>query len=86
MYSSRERLTLYGVYAGVGKELVRGPVVLHKDYRGWWAPLDNVYYSSSSKVLVSRHPEACVEEIVSYYCPQCMTRYQEDEVLRNQHR
>lgn len=51
------------------------PCLLFMDYNGWWAPLTSLYYSTSSKVLVSRHPESSIEEITSYYCPQCLDPY-----------
>jgi hypothetical protein len=51
------------------------------DYNGYWAPLEYLYTSSSSRVLVSRHPESCIEEYQGFmYCPQCLTRFQGDEV------
>ena len=72
-------------FQGVEKEDIeasRGLSVRYADYNWWWAPLDALYYSSSSKVLVSRHPDSCIDEIVSYYCPQCLMRYMDDEVAR----
>jgi hypothetical protein len=57
-----------------------GPCVLFMDYNGWWAPLTSLYYSTSSHVLVSRHPESAIEEIISYYCPQCLDPYSETDV------
>jgi hypothetical protein len=57
--------------------LPSSPCVLFMDYNGWWAPLTSLYYSTSSKVLVSRHPDSAIEEITSYYCPQCLDPYPE---------
>jgi dynactin-4 len=73
-----------GVY--ICKKSISGPCVLYKDYNGFWAPLSNLYWSSSSKFLVSRHPYSCIEEILSSYCPQCLTRYMEDELLTYENR
>jgi hypothetical protein len=61
------------------KEPFKGPCVLFMDYNGWWAPLTSLYYSTSSNVLVSRHPESAIEEIMSYYCPQCLDPYSETD-------
>ena len=52
------------------------------DYNWYWVPLELLFYSSSSRVLVSRHPDSCIEEVVSFYCPQCLKRYMDDEVNR----
>jgi len=63
-----------------GEKVGKGLTVRFADYNWWWAPLEALFYSSSSKVLVSRHPDSCIEEIASYYCPQCLKRYMDDEV------
>lgn len=60
--------------------ILKSPCVLFMDFNGWWCPLANLYFSSSSQILVSRHPESCIQEIISHYCPQCLTRYLEEEV------
>ena len=52
--------------------------VLLCDVNGWWDRLERMFISNSG--LVSRNPESCLEEIISYYCPQCLNRYMEDEV------
>lgn len=56
------------------------PRILFQDYQGYWSPLSSLYWSQQSKLLVSRHPKSCIEEIISHYCPQCLTRYSDDEV------
>lgn len=48
-------------------------------YRGIWTPQNKVYFSQSSKILVSRHPLEVVEEILYTYCPQCFSRFSEDD-------
>lgn len=55
--------------------------VLYEDYTGVWSPLERLYYSSSSKILVSRHPLLTMEEVISIYCPQCMARYTDEEAV-----
>jgi hypothetical protein len=65
------------VYDKSDGNLPSSPCILFMDYNGWWAPLTSLYYSTSSKVLVSRHPESAIEEITSYYCPQCLDPYPE---------
>lgn len=55
------------------------PTVVFKDYSGIWSELSHMYWSSSSSCLVSRHPLSSVDEIISHYCPHCLTRYMEDE-------
>ena len=68
----------YNIYSKLNT--LSSPCILFLDYNGWWAPLASLYYSTSSKVLVSRHPESCIEEIISFYCPQCTLRYADEEV------
>ena len=63
-----------------------GPVVMYDDYNGIFAPLAELYWSSSSGVLVSRHPSSSVEEVISMYCPHCLTRYMEEEAINYQGR
>ena len=55
------------------------PLVLFMDYNGYWAPLSALFYSSASRVLVSQHPDSCLEDIVSYYCPHCVKRFPEED-------
>mmetsp|Transcript_23428 Transcript_23428/g.39740 ORF Transcript_23428/g.39740 Transcript_23428/m.39740 type:complete len:519 (-) Transcript_23428:2710-4266(-) len=64
------------------EENLASPCVLFQDYNGFWAPLDSLFFSTSSKVLVSRHPESSIEEVVSHYCPQCLNKYSEDDVAK----
>ena len=48
---------------------------------GYWAPLAYLYVSSSSGMLASRHPESTIEESLGFmYCPNCLTRFQSEEV------
>lgn len=68
---------MIGIFRGLDE--LRQPAVIYKDYNGIWAQLSSLYWSTSSTFLVSRHPLSCIEEIISHYCPQCMTRYMEDE-------
>ena len=59
---------------------LESPCVLFQDYNAFWAPLNDLFYSTSSQVLVSRHPESAIEEVVSHYCPQCLNKYSEEDV------
>ena len=74
----------YGIYEE--REELHQPCVLYKDYSGFWSPIAALYWSTSSRVLVSRHPYSCIEEIISQYCPQCLSRYMDDEVKTSQNR
>lgn len=60
------------------------PAVLYHDYNGLAYPLSELYWSSSSGVLVSRHPLSSIEEIISMYCPHCLTRFMEEEARNYQ--
>lgn len=51
--------------------------------KGFWAPQSNMYFSQSSKILVSRHPLEVVEEILYTYCPQCFSRFSEDDAFES---
>lgn len=62
------------------------PNVLYSDYNDFDYPLPELYWSSSSSVLVSRHPLSSIEEIISSYCPHCLTRYMEEEAMNYQNR
>lgn len=62
------------------------PRVLYCDYNNLWYPLSELYWSSSSSLLVSHHPMSSVEEIISMYCPQCLTRFTEDDAASYQNR
>ena len=55
------------------------PSILFRDDNGYWRPLNHLYWSQSSQVLVARHPNSTTEETVSHYCPQCLTRYSDEE-------
>lgn len=68
---------MIGTVRGVHK--LKQPIVIYEDYNCIWAQLTSLYWSTSSSFLVSRHPLSCIEEVISHYCPQCMTRYLEDE-------
>jgi len=60
--------------------------VYYRDYNGLLEPLSRLYWSSSSRFLVSRHPCSSIEEVLSSYCPQCLTRYMDDEVATYENR
>ena len=62
------------------REILRQPCVLYKEYNGFWSPISALYWSTSSRILVSRHPFSCIEEIISQYCPQCLSRYMDSEL------
>lgn len=49
--------------------------VLYKDSSEIYAPLSHLYFSSSSKILISRYVDNVSEEILTSFCPQCFTRY-----------
>ena len=66
------------------QKVLHAPCVLYRDYNGFWSPIYALYWSTSSRLIVSRHPFSCIEEIISQYCPQCMSRYMEDEVRTSQ--
>lgn len=55
--------------------------VLFRDYNLVWCSLSDMYWSTQTHSLLSRHPVSTVEEIVSNFCPQCLSRYTEDEVV-----
>lgn len=55
--------------------------VLFSDYNDVWGPLSDMYWSQQASALISRHPISCVEEILTPYCPQCLSRYSEEEAL-----
>ena len=38
-------------------------------------PLGNLYYSSKRNMLLTDHPSNAIEEIESFYCPQCLENY-----------
>ena len=80
----REKLSLmssseeFGIYQE--RVTLRYPCVIYRDYKGFWSPLSALFWSTSSQLLVSWHPFSCVEDIISQYCPQCLSRYMEEEV------
>ena len=76
-----ESAAAYGIYRWRGSLESGRPVVLFQDCNNLWAPLYNLYWSSSSQQLVSKHPLSCIEEGISAYCPQCLCRYTEDETI-----
>lgn len=55
--------------------------VLFTDYNDVWSPLSDMYWSQQSSVLISRHPISSVEEILAPYCPQCLSRYSEEDAI-----
>lgn len=63
----------------LGKNDLTNPIVIYNDYNKIWAELSHMYWSTSSLFLVSRYPLSCLVEIISHYCPHCLTRYMEDE-------
>lgn len=69
---------IYGIYEE--RKDLSEPCVLFKDYNGFWSNICDLYWSTSSRILVSRHPFSCIEEIISQYCPQCLSRYMDDEI------
>lgn len=64
------------------KKDLDAPCVLFQDYNAFWAPLNDLFFSTSSNTLVSRHPESSIEEVVSHYCPQCLKKYSEDDTQK----
>ena len=75
MMSSSEEFAIYQE-----RVTLNHPCVLYRDYKGFWSPLSALFWSTSSQLLVSWHPFSCVEDIISQYCPQCLSRYMEEEV------
>lgn len=73
-----DSIEAYSIYEE--RETLRQPCVLYKEYNGFWSPISALYWSTSSRILVSRHPFSCIEEIISQYCPQCLSRYTEAEL------
>ncbi len=72
-------LETLGIYRNV--DVLSSPCVLFTDYNNNWCPLSHLYWSTSSNLLVSRHPESIIEEVLSSYCPNCFTKLMEDEVI-----
>jgi ribosomal protein L37AE/L43A len=73
------RDNIYGIYE---ERKLSEPCVLFQDYNGFWSIVSALYWSTSSRILVSRHPFSCIEEIISQYCPQCLSRYMDDEIRK----
>lgn len=71
---------IYGIYEE--RKRLSEPCVLFQDYNGFWSIVSALYWSTSSRILVSRHPFSCIEEIISQYCPQCLSRYMDDEIRK----
>ena len=61
------------------------PTLLIKDDEDWWTTFTDAFLSSS-KHIVSRHPQSCIEEVVLHYCPQCMNKIYPDEYMLYQGR
>jgi hypothetical protein len=77
----------YGIYSNETE--IDAPTVLYMDSSGYWAPLPYLYMSWGTGgrcLLVSRHPENVLEDIVGRYCPQCATRYTGDDAMTYQNR
>ena len=68
---------MFGIYDQVSR--LDQPCVLWRDYHGFYAPLVSMFWSTSSLILVSRHPFNCMEEIISIYCPQCLSIHTDDD-------
>ena len=77
MSSKTSNDAIFGIYDEVSR--LDLPCVLWRDYNGFYAPLVSMFWSTSSLILVSRHPFNCIEEIISVYCPQCLTRHTDDD-------
>lgn len=52
--------------------------IYFKDYGEIYSPLSYLYYSQYAKALISKVPTQTLEETISQYCPQCLTKYDED--------
>lgn len=59
---------------GLGVDLHDGPLY---EYR----PLSHWFYSPDLKKIIPRHPSCTVEEIESYYCPQCLENFPSSEAM-----
>ncbi|RYH13639.1 hypothetical protein EON65_35150 [archaeon] len=59
--------------------------ILYKDSSEVYAPLSHLYFSSSSKILISRFVDNVSEEILTSFCPQCFTRYFDSDDVSKQH-
>ena len=49
-------------------------------------PLGNLYYSSKRNMLLTDHPSNAIEEIESFYCPQCLENYPSSEAAMYKNR
>ena len=63
--------------------MVDNVTVLMKDYNNFWCPLSALYWNQQNFSLVTKHPLSSMQEIVSIFCPQCLTRYSEEESILN---
>src|SRR5690349_16837960 len=55
----------------------------YQDEERIWSPVSRLYYSQTSKLILSNYPTEIVEENTSYFCPQCLNRYQEEELIKS---
>ena len=55
--------------------------IFYEDYAKIWCNPKQLYYSQSSHYILSKFHTEIVEEIVSYYCPQCLSRFQDEELM-----
>lgn len=63
-------------------------VVMLKDYNDIWSSINEMYYSILSSqldksiiILISKHSKSSLHEVISVFCPQCLTRYSEEEAF-----
>jgi hypothetical protein len=55
--------------------------ILLRSVNGIFAPQSNLYFSTSSKILLSCHPTEIIEEIFYTFCPQCCTKFSDDDAF-----
>lgn len=67
----------------MNQNLERFYTVLYSDYNNILSPIHELYWSNASKVCISHHPLSIITDIMSHYCPQCCTRYTEEETSIN---
>ena len=67
------------------KAICEDEFVLYADTsssEGIWAPLQCLFWSSESHVLVSSHPESSTVECASVYCPSCFEYWHDAASVR----
>jgi uncharacterized protein YbaR (Trm112 family) len=57
--------------------------LLYQDNGKIWCSLEDLYYSQSSHLILSNHLDQIVEEPIAYYCPQCLNRFQDEELIQH---